>query len=144
MTHVKPMPMVYDGPHDKVSYTIRNLTTGKDYLADVTHLRPCFYDPKFTTPLNVAARDTKEYVVKIILRHDFSNPAQTTGLIYTTVSDLPDDGTTKWSSRKRGNILLSGPSTHNTADQATMRKHRRGRSTKQITSITTGIAPEDA
>ena len=54
-THVTPMPMVY-GPHDKVSYTIRNLTTGKDYLADVTHLRPFFYDPKLTTPLNVAAR----------------------------------------------------------------------------------------
>ena len=53
VTHVKPMPMVYDGPHDKVSYTIRNLTTGKDYLADVTHLRSFFYDPKFTTPLNV-------------------------------------------------------------------------------------------
>ena len=46
-------PMVY-GPHDKVSYTIRNLTTGKDYLADVTHLRLFFYDPRFTTPLNVA------------------------------------------------------------------------------------------
>jgi hypothetical protein len=65
--------MVY-GPHDKVSYTIRHLTTGKEYLADVTHLRPFFYDPRFTTPLNVAARDTKEYVVKSILRHDFSDP----------------------------------------------------------------------
>jgi len=53
--------MVY-GPHDKVSYTIRNIT-GKDYLADVTHLRPFFNEPKFTTSLN-AARDTKEYVVK--------------------------------------------------------------------------------
>ena len=57
-----------------MSYTIRNLTTGKEYLADVTHLRPFFYDPKFTTPLNMAARDTKEYVVKSILRHDFSDP----------------------------------------------------------------------
>ena len=73
VTHVTTMPMVY-GSHDKVSYTIRNLTTGKEYLVDVTHLRPFFYDPKFTTSLNVAARDTKEYVVKSILRHDFSDP----------------------------------------------------------------------
>jgi len=65
--------MVY-GPHDKVSYTIRNLTTGKEYLADVTHLRSFFYDPRFTTSLNVAAQDTREYVVKSIVRHDFSDP----------------------------------------------------------------------
>ena len=65
--------MVY-GPHDKVSYTIHSLTTGKEYLADVTHLHPFFYDPKFTTPLNVAARDAKEYVVKSIVCHDFSDP----------------------------------------------------------------------
>ena len=37
VTKVTPMPMVY-GPHDKVSYTIRNLTTGKENLADVTVL----------------------------------------------------------------------------------------------------------
>ena len=48
------MLIVY-GPHDKVSYTIRNFTTDKDHLADVTHLWPFFYDPKFMTPLNVAA-----------------------------------------------------------------------------------------
>ena len=41
VTRVTPMLMVY-GPHDKVSYTIHNLTTGKEYLADVTHLRPFF------------------------------------------------------------------------------------------------------
>ena len=72
------MPMVY-GPHDKVLYTIRNLTTGKEYLADVKHLRPFFYDPKFTTTLNVAARGTKEYVVKSIVRPDFSDPDNNDG-----------------------------------------------------------------
>jgi len=61
----------YMGP---TGYTICNLTTGKEYLADVTHLWPSFYDPTFTTPPNVAARDTKEYVVKSILHHDFSDP----------------------------------------------------------------------
>ena len=54
VTNVTPMPMVY-GPHDKVSYTIRNLTTDKEYLADIIHLRPFFYVPKFTTPVNGSA-----------------------------------------------------------------------------------------
>ena len=48
--------------------------SGREYLADVTHLRPFFYDPKVTTPLNVAARDTKEYVVMRIFLHDFLIP----------------------------------------------------------------------
>jgi len=72
VTHVTPMLMVY-GPHDRVSCTIHNFATGKEYLTDVTHLRS-FFDPKFTTPLNVAARDNKEYVVKSILHQDFSDP----------------------------------------------------------------------
>ena len=33
-----------------------------------------YYDPKFVTPINVAARDTNEYVVKQILKHDFTDP----------------------------------------------------------------------
>ena len=67
VTNVTPMPMVY-GPHYKVSYTIRNLTTGKEYLADVTHLRPFFYDPSFTEC------GSSRYVVKSIVRHDFFDP----------------------------------------------------------------------
>ena len=90
VTKVTPMPMVY-GPHDKVSYTIRNLTTGKEYLADVTHLRPFFYDPRFTTPLNVAARDTKEYVVKRILRHDFSDPENKRWLVQWALDGDEDE-----------------------------------------------------
>ena len=72
MTKVLSVPEVY-GPQ-KLWYTIRNLTNGKEYFADVTHLRPFYYDPKFVTPINVAARDTNEYVVKRILKHDFTDP----------------------------------------------------------------------
>jgi len=90
VTHVTPKPMVY-GPQDKVSYTIRNLPTDKDSLADVTHLRPFFYDPKFTTPLNVAARDTKEYVVKSFLRHYSFDPDNKRWLVQWAINGNEND-----------------------------------------------------
>ena len=71
MTKVLSVTNVY-GPH-KLWYTLQNLTNGKEYSADVTHLRP-FYNPKYVTLINVAARDTNEYVVKRILKHDFTDP----------------------------------------------------------------------
>jgi hypothetical protein len=54
-------------------YTIRNLVTGKEYMVDVTHIRPFNFDPNYVTPLNIAAKDTDEYVVEKILAHDFSD-----------------------------------------------------------------------
>ena len=71
VTKVLSVPDVY-GPH-KLWYTIRNLTNDKEYSADVTHLRPFYYDPQYVTPINVAARDTNEYVVKRILKHVFTD-----------------------------------------------------------------------
>jgi hypothetical protein len=69
---VLSVPEVYG--LQKLWHTIRNLTNGKEYSANVTHLRPFYYDPKFLTPIHVAARDTNEYVVKQILKHDFTDP----------------------------------------------------------------------
>jgi hypothetical protein len=40
----------------------------------VKHLRTFYFDPNFVTPINVAARDTDENVVRKILDHDFSDP----------------------------------------------------------------------
>jgi hypothetical protein len=60
---------------NKVWYTIQNLVTTKEYHADVTHLRPFYFDPNFVTPLNIAAKDADEHIVKKILAHDFSDPA---------------------------------------------------------------------
>jgi len=37
---------------DKPRYTIRNLVTDKEYIVDVTHIRPFFYDPAYVTLLN--------------------------------------------------------------------------------------------
>jgi len=67
VTKVLSVPEVY-GPH-KLWHTIRSLTNGKEYSADVTHFRPFYYDPKFMTPANEAAMDTNEHVVKQILKH---------------------------------------------------------------------------
>jgi hypothetical protein len=42
-------------------------------MVDVTHIRPFYFDPNYVTPLNIAAKDTDEYVVEKILAHDFSD-----------------------------------------------------------------------
>ena len=59
---------------DKPRYTIRNLVTDKEYVVDVTHIRPFYYDPTYVTPLNIAVKDTDETVVDMIVKHDFSDP----------------------------------------------------------------------
>ena len=59
---------------DKSYYTIRNLVVDKEYVVDVTHIRPFYFDPNYLTPLNVAVKDTDETVVDTIRQHDFSDP----------------------------------------------------------------------
>jgi hypothetical protein len=51
-------PIVYG--FRKTWYTITNLVTTREYFADITHLKPFYYDPDFITPLNIAARDSEE------------------------------------------------------------------------------------
>jgi hypothetical protein len=90
VTKVTRVPMVY-GPSDKIWYTIQNLVTSKEFFADVTHLRPFYFDPDFVTPLNVAAKDTDEHVVKKILRHDFSDPANKRWLVLWAVDETEEE-----------------------------------------------------
>jgi hypothetical protein len=59
---------------DKPRYSICNIVTIKEYVVDVTHIRPFYYDPAYVTPLNIAVKDTDERVVEVIVNHDFSNP----------------------------------------------------------------------
>jgi hypothetical protein len=61
----------------KQVYTIRHLVTQKEYLVDVTHLKPFYHDPTYVVPLNIAVKDTDEYVVENIIAHDVSNPKDT-------------------------------------------------------------------
>ena len=42
-------------------------------MVDVTHPRPFCFDPNYVIPLNIAAKDTNEYVVEKIFDHDFSD-----------------------------------------------------------------------
>jgi hypothetical protein len=46
-------------------------------LADVTHLKPFYHDPTYVVPLNIAVKDTDEYVVEKILAHDVSDAKDT-------------------------------------------------------------------
>ena len=57
----------------KSRYTIRNLVTGKEYMADVTHLHPFHFDPNYVTPLNIVVKDTDKHVYKKIVAHDFND-----------------------------------------------------------------------
>ena len=50
------------------------MVTDKEYVVDVTHIRPFYFDPTYATPLNVAVKDTDETVVESIIQHDFSDP----------------------------------------------------------------------
>ena len=51
-------------------YTIRNLVTGKEYIVDITHICPFYFDPDCVTPLN---SDERQCVVEKVVDHDFSN-----------------------------------------------------------------------
>ena len=46
----------------------------KGYFADVTHLKPFYYDPLYINPPNIAGKDTEESVVQAVTAHDFSDP----------------------------------------------------------------------
>jgi hypothetical protein len=63
-------PLIVVKAHEKPTkdtYTLRNLVSGNEARAHVTHLKPFVYDLEFTTPLNVAVKDTEEFVVDDIL-----------------------------------------------------------------------------
>jgi hypothetical protein len=49
--------------------TIENLVTGRLTKTHIAQLKPFKYDPTYVTPLNVAVKDTEEYVVAEILQH---------------------------------------------------------------------------
>jgi hypothetical protein len=60
---------------EKTSYAIKNLISAKEYMVDVTHIKPYYYDPQRSTPpINIAAKDIDEYVVDHIVTHDFGDP----------------------------------------------------------------------
>ena len=60
-------------------------------MVDVTHLRPFYFDPNYVTPLNIAANDTNEYVVEMIVDHDFSDNNDKRWLLRWSETETPDD-----------------------------------------------------
>jgi hypothetical protein len=51
------------------TYTVENLITGRSTRTHVSQLKPFIYDPSYTIPLNVAVKDTEEFVVEDIVEH---------------------------------------------------------------------------
>jgi hypothetical protein len=72
-------------------YTILNLITKKQCMVDVTHLKPFYHDPNYTTPLNIAVKDTDEYVVEDIISHNISDPTNTQWLVRWAGYEASDD-----------------------------------------------------
>ena len=95
VTAAQQVPIVYG--YRKTWYTITNLVTTREYFADITHLKPFYYDPDFVTPLNIAVRDSEESVVSEIVEHDFSDPTNKLWLVKWLV-DEPPGGT--WENRQ--------------------------------------------
>ena len=95
VTAAQQVPIVYG--HQRTWYTITNLVTTREYFADITHLKPFYYDPDFVTPLNIAVRDSEESVVSEIVEHDFSDPTNKLWLVKWLV-DEPPGGT--WENRE--------------------------------------------
>ena len=50
-------------------YTIRNLVTQHEYIADATQLNLVYHDPIYVVSLNIAVNNTDEYVVDQIVGH---------------------------------------------------------------------------
>jgi hypothetical protein len=72
-------------------YTIRNLVTQHEYVADVTHLKPFYHDPTYVVPLNIAVKDTDEYVVDQIVGHNISDPTDTKWRVRWAGYEASDD-----------------------------------------------------
>jgi transposase InsO family protein len=77
--------------HTKPRYTIRNLVTDKEYMVDVMHIRPFYFDPMFVTPLNIAVKDTDEHVVERIVAHDFTDLNDKRWLVRWVGNNPPDE-----------------------------------------------------
>ena len=75
---------------DKPRYSIRTLVTNKEYVVDVTHTHPFYFDPTYVTPLNIVVKDTDETVVDTIIQHNFSDPHEKTWLV-RWVFDFPSE-----------------------------------------------------
>ena len=87
VTAAQQVSIVYG--YRKTWYPITNLVTTREYFADITHLKPFYYDPDFVTPLNIAVRDSEESVVSEIVEHDFSDPTNKQWLVKWLVDEPP-------------------------------------------------------
>jgi transposase InsO family protein len=71
-------------------YTIRNLVTTRTTDVDVTHIKPFYFDPTYTTPLHIAVRDTDEYVVDHIVDHKLTNDGHLWRVRWADYSETDD------------------------------------------------------
>jgi hypothetical protein len=58
LTAFSKIPIIYG--YEKVWYSIQNLITAKEYYADVTYIKPFYYDFNYVIPLNVAVKVSLE------------------------------------------------------------------------------------
>ena len=65
----------------KIHYTLLNRVNNHEYKANITYLKPFYYDPNRVIPLSVALRDTTEHLVEAILHHKINET--TNGSMWT-------------------------------------------------------------
>jgi hypothetical protein len=54
-------------------YTLLNLVSKTEHDADISQLKPFYYDPSFVNPLNIAVKDSEEFIVGDIIDHQLSD-----------------------------------------------------------------------
>jgi len=72
--------------------SLENLVSGRATKNHIAQLKPFKFNPKYTTPLNVAVKDTEEYVVEDIIDHQ-KTPDGTMRWLVRWNGYLPDDDT---------------------------------------------------
>jgi transposase InsO family protein len=77
-------------------YTLRNLVSQVDQDADISQLKPFYYDSDFVTPLNIAVKDTEEFVVADIVDHQFDTQGTPTWRVRWDGYDVSEDTWEPW------------------------------------------------
>jgi hypothetical protein len=81
-------------------YTLLNLVSKSEHDADISQLKPFYYDGTFINPLNIAVKDTEEFVVEDIVDHRISDDGSSSWRVRWAGYDSSDDTWEPWSNIK--------------------------------------------
>jgi hypothetical protein len=81
-------------------YTLLNLVSKSEHNADISQLKPFYYDGTFVNPLNIAVKDTDEFVVEDIVDHQIFDDGSSSWRVRWAGYDPSEDTWEPWSNIK--------------------------------------------